>query len=134
MRISDWSSDVCSSDLARPSDQREAAVRPAARSADLPGPLCRLAAVNGETVGIGDVLYPDVVLEPAARHALILAGPDQFDAAPIATLVVGPRLDGADRCLLGQVEFGGGGLHEFPILWRQGQTTPRNVIQLDWKH
>src|SRR3546814_912312 len=97
MRISDWGSDVCSSDRSE---------------------------------GIGDVLYPDVVLEPAARHALILAGPDQFDAAPIATLVVGPRLDGADRCLLGQVEFGGGGLHEFPILWRQVQTTPRNVIQL----
>src|SRR3546814_19468352 len=95
MRISDWGSDVCSSDRSE---------------------------------GIGDVLYPDVVLEPAARHALILAGPDQFDAAPIATLVVGPRLDGADRCLLGQVAVGGGGLHEFPILWRQVQTPPRNVI------
>src|SRR3546814_1862074 len=103
-RSTETATSASTSASARPSDQREADVRPAARSADLPGPLCRLAAVNGETVGIGDVLYPDVVLEPAARHALILAGPDQFDAAPIATLVVGPRLDGADRCLLGQVE------------------------------
>src|SRR3546814_19454231 len=69
-RSTETATSASTSASARPSDQREADVRPAARSADLPGPLCRLAAVNGATVGIGDVLYPDVVLEPAARHAL----------------------------------------------------------------
>src|SRR3546814_7149043 len=76
---------------ARLSDQQEAGVRPvSARSEDLPDTLCRLAAVNGETIGVGGVLHLDIVLEAAARHALILTGPDEFNAAAIAALLVGP--------------------------------------------
>src|SRR3546814_861025 len=116
---------------ARLSDQQEAGVRPvSARSENLPGALCRLAAVNGETIGVGGVLHLDIVLEAAARHALILTGPDEFNAAAIAALLVGPGLHRANRCLLGQVELRGGSLHEFPIFRGQIQTASGDVVQL----
>src|SRR3546814_759648 len=116
---------------ARLSDQRETDVRPAsARSEDLPDTLCRLAAVNGETIGVGGVLHLDIVLEAAARHALILTGPDEFNAAAMAALLVGPGLHRANRCLLGQVELRGGSLHELPIFRGQIQTASGDVVQL----
>src|SRR3546814_90897 len=116
---------------ARLSDQREAGVRPAsARSEDLPDALCRLAAVNGETIGVGGVLHLDIVLEAAARHALILTGPDEFNAAAIAALLVGPGLHRTNRCFLDQVELQGGSLHEFPIFRGQIQTASGDVVQL----
>src|SRR3546814_20702722 len=83
MRISDWSSDVCSSDLARRDRERQHAVSTAVH----PMPLL---TVEHLTMRFGGLLaVNDVSLEAAQENIAAINGPHGAGKTPVFTVLTG---------------------------------------------
>src|SRR3546814_19563763 len=119
MRISDWSSDVCSSDLYLAWHERRQRPEPAPEAAGLTDYGIDSVALNGATtdvpvsVAMGDTLDDDVrVRSNDARAPVVLIGLVRDDGTPVSG--VSSELDGARLTALVAGRFGSPSL--FPAL------------------
>src|SRR3546814_2752415 len=76
MRISDWSSDVCSSDLGHRSSRRASAGLPALRAAFLAGPRLADGRLVGTDLAAGIGIAIDTAFEVAQQQVVAVAPDD----------------------------------------------------------